>query len=81
VTAPTPGRANSSTPNTNDTSPDNRNSARVPALSPTWKAAKNSAAPPTRAQEATTMTSTYAVGAGHARANSPAARPTTASSR
>jgi hypothetical protein len=81
VTAPTPGRANSSTPKTNDTSPDKMNSARVPALSPIWKPAENSATPPTSAQAATTMTSTYAVGAGQARANTPAATSTTARSR
>ena len=81
MTAPTPGRANSRTPNTNDTSPDSSNSARMPALSPAWKPAKNSAAPPTSAHDATTMTSTYAVGAGQTRANSPAASPTSASSR
>ena len=81
MTAPTPGRANSSTPNATDTRPDRMNSARVPALSPLWKPAKNSATPPTSAQAATTMTSTYAVGAGQTRATTPAARSISPSSR
>ena len=34
MTAPTPGRANSSTPNATDTRPDRMSSARVPAVSP-----------------------------------------------
>jgi hypothetical protein len=49
---------NSSTPDANDTSPDVKNTARVPALSPAWNPAKNSATPPPSAQAARTMTAT-----------------------
>src|SRR6516225_2748611 len=64
VTAPTPGRANSRMPKATDTRPETMNSARVPAVSPLPNPAATSTTPPTRAQAATTMTRTYAVGPG-----------------
>ena len=59
------------------------NSARVPAVSPLWNAAKISKTPPTNAQipMTSTSTSTSAVGPGQTRAMTPAAKAISASSR
>src|SRR5689334_13569957 len=81
VTAPTPGRANSTTPNATEIRPDNTNSARVPALSPDPNAAAISMIPPAKAQIPTTSTSTSAVGPGQTIAITPAASAITPSSR
>ena len=81
MTAPTPGRANSTTPNAIDTSPPRMNSARVPAGSSAAKAAAISTTPAMTAQVPTISTSTRAVGPGQARATTPAARSTSPRSR
>jgi hypothetical protein len=68
-------------PNATDTRPKMMNSARVPALSPLPNPAAISTTPLTRAQAAITMTRTNAVGPGHTRATTAAARLISASSR
>src|SRR5215475_7712109 len=75
------GRAKSTMPNRMDTRPPTMNSARVPAVSPLWNAAKISKMPPTNAQIPMTSTSTSAVGPGQTSAMTPAARAISASSR
>src|SRR5712691_4292252 len=81
VAAPSPGRANTTTPKATDTSPAMMNSARVPTVSPAWKPAKISKKPPMNAQIPTTSTSTSAVGPGQTMATTPAARSTRPSSK